>query len=61
MENAQIIAVGSFEIQKDGHHVMGSHAKLHGHITSDVFQLWAAIVYLTAKESGEESVLVATK
>ena len=61
MANARIIAAGSFDIQKDGRYVMGSPTKLYRHITSVVFQLWAAIVYLAAKESGEECVLVATK
>lgn len=61
MGNAQIIAGGSFDIKNTGHHAKGSNVKLYRHITSVVFQLWAAIVYLVVKGSGEECVLVATK
>jgi len=59
--NIRLIAVGSSDIQKDGRHVMGSSTKSYRHITSIIFQLWAAMVYLIAPGSGEECVLVATK
>ena len=61
MANAQTIAAGSFDVQQGGQRVMGFYTKLYRHITSVVFQLWAAIVYIGTKESGEECVLKAMK
>jgi SAM-dependent methyltransferase len=61
MANAQTIAAGSFDIQHNGQRVIGFYTKLYRHITSVVFQLWAAIVYIGTKESGEECVLKAIK
>lgn len=61
MANAQVIASGSFELQKAGDRVTSSDTSLCSHIAAVVFQMWAMIVYQIDKESGEECVLVATK
>ncbi|MES9902898.1 MAG: class I SAM-dependent methyltransferase [Sedimenticola sp.] len=59
--NAQGIAVGSLDIQRDGHYEMGTRPKLYRHIASVIFQLWAEIIHMVAKKSGEECVLKAMK
>ena len=61
MAHAEVIASGSFELQKAGDRVTSSRTSLRSHIAAVVFQMWAVIVYLIDKESGEECVLVATK
>jgi 2-polyprenyl-3-methyl-5-hydroxy-6-metoxy-1,4-benzoquinol methylase len=59
--NAEVIALGSIDIQLDGKHAMGSSPSLLRELICEGFQLGALIYYQKHPGSGEEVVLKACK
>ena len=56
------IGMGSLDIRRTGRHIMGARIEPSLRIVSSfLFQLWATLVHVTQKNSGEECVMKAEK